>query len=173
MPRLFVAVDLPDPVKREVAVLCRGLPGVRWLSPDHMHLTLRFIGEVDPERMATIRQGLTGQAALPFTCRIQGVGRFPARGKARVIWAGVQAEAGLSQLAEMVEHRLREIGISPEERPFFPHITLARVKDISQSLVSRYMAAHEQFQSASFTVRGYHLYSSLLTPKGAVHTRIQ
>jgi len=172
VPRLFVAVDLPDPVKKAVAALCHGIPGVRWLSPDHLHLTIRFIGEVAADRAAAIRETLSGAVAAPFVCRLQGVGRFPAKGRPRVIWVGVHAETGLMELAEMVEQRLRAIGILPEERPFSPHITLARLKEISPALVTSYLAGHEQFHSEPFTVHAYHLYSSLLTPKGAIHTRI-
>jgi 2'-5' RNA ligase len=156
-----------------VTALCRGIPGVRWLPPDHLHLTIRFIGEVDADRVAAIRETLSGAVVAPFVCRLQGVGRFPAKGRPRVIWVGVQAETGLMALAEMVEQRLRAIGILPEERPFFPHITLARLKEISPASVTGYLAGHDQFHSEPFTVHAYHLYSSLLTPKGAIHTRIQ
>jgi 2'-5' RNA ligase len=167
-----VAVDLPDPVQRAVATLCHGLPGVRWLPPEQLHLTIRFIGEVDDARLAAIRQGLTGTLPAPFACRLQGVGRFPARGSPRVIWVGVQAEAGLMCLAETVEARLQALGISPEERPFSPHITLTRLKDLHRATVNAYLADHAQFHSEWFTVRAYHLYASLLTPKGAIHTLV-
>jgi len=173
MSRFFVAVDLPDPVKMAVAGLCQGIPHVRWLTPDHLHLTIRFIGEVDDALAAAVREGLAAEGLAPFTCRLRGVGRFPPKGRPRVIWTGVEAEPGLLRLAEKVERDLRLLGLAPEERPFVPHITLARLKEIPPAPVVSFLACHEQFQSEPFTVRAFHLYSSLLTPKGAIHTRVE
>ncbi len=170
MPRLFVAVDLSDESKEALASLCQGIPGVRWLPPEHLHLTIRFIGEVESGMFAAIRQGLSGEGLSPFACRLEGVGSFPSRGRPRVLWAGVLAEPGLFSLHAKVEADLRTIGLPPEDRKFAPHITLARLKETPPALVAKYLARHGEFRAEPFTVRAFHLYSSVLTPKGALHT---
>lgn len=170
MPRLFIAVDLPDDIKKSLAALGCGLPGVRWLVPEHLHLTLRFIGEADAGQFAAIRQGVTGQGLPPFNCRLQGLGCFPPKGRPKVIWAGVDAETGLFRLQTAVEKNLRRLGLTPEERRFTPHITLARPKDTSHSAAAAYLSRYNSFLTRPFIVQAFHLYSSLLTPRGAIHT---
>ena len=170
MPRLFVAVDLPPEAKRAAASLCQGLPGVRWLPADQLHLTLRFIGEVNEPLFAAIRDGLLVSGLSPMVCRLQGVGRFPPSGRPRVLWVGVHSEGdGLLQLATLVEERLRLFGLAPEGRQFRPHVTLARLKDISAALVTPYLQVNERFLGEPFTVQEFHLYQSLLTAPGAIH----
>lgn len=173
MTRLFVAVDLPDEAKKDLSALCQGLAGVRWLPAEHLHLTLRFIGEVDDALAGAIRQGLSGENLAPFVCRLQGVGRFPPKGRPRVLWAGVRAEEGLLRLQRTVEMAARGMGLAPEERAPRFHITLARLKDMPPAPVANYLARHDQFQSEPFTVQAFHLYASLLTSKGAIHTRVR
>ena len=170
MHRLFVAVDLSPEGKEALAALCQGVPGVRWLPLEHLHLTIRFIGEVDRVMFDAIRQGLSAEGLAPFACRLQGVGCFPLRGRPRVLWVGVWAAEGLLRLQSTVEASLRAIGLPPEERKFVPHITLARLKDIPPAPVSSYLGRHKEFRTEPFTVRAFHLYSSLLTAKGAIHT---
>lgn len=173
MPRLFIAVDLPEDTKTALASLCHGLPGVRWLAPGHLHLTIRFIGEVPGEMFATIREGLSGGGLTAFACQLQGVGCFPPRGRPRVLWAGVQAEAGLFSLQSHVESTLRRLGLPPEEKRFVPHITLSRLKPPTppQASIATYLATHKLFQTNAFTINRFHLYSSLLTARGAIHNR--
>jgi len=173
MPRLFVAVDLPDDAKREVVALCHGIPDVRWIPPSQLHLTIHFIGEVDVPKLAAIKTALAGETLPPFVCQLQGVGRFPPKGRPRVLWAGVHAEAGLLRLVAMVARRLAVVGLVAEERPFFPHITLTRLKDVLQEPIVSYVSKHAEFHTDPFTVREFHLYSSLLTARGAVHDRVQ
>ena len=172
MPRLFIAVDLPSDIQTTLPSLCQGLPGVRWLAPGHLHLTIRFIGEVDGGMSTAIRDGLTGGGLAAFACQLKGVGCFPSRGRPRVLWAGVQAEAGLFCLQAQVESALRRLGLPPEGKKFRPHITLTRLKAAPPpAAITEYLATHNQFQSAAFPVTRFHLYSSLLTAEGAIHRR--
>lgn len=128
MPRLFVAIDLPDDVKAALTGLRFAVGGARWVAPEHLHLTVRFIGEVDDEMFAAIREGLLVEGLSSFACRLQGVGCFPPRGRPKVLWAGVQAEDGLFRLQGGIENSLRRLGVVPEERKFTPPYHLGKVQ---------------------------------------------
>lgn len=171
MPRLFVALDLPEDIKLSLAPLTRGLGDVRWLLPEEQHLTLRFIGEVDNGRMEEVIEALTLVDGAPFELRLGGIGHFPPRGEPRIIWAGVEKSEPLKRLKRAVDRALDEIGLPAEGRKFTPHITLARIRrpPPPQRLAS-WLAAHSLYRSAPFMVRGFHLYSSWLRSDGAEHT---
>lgn len=171
MPRLFVAIDLPESLKTTLTGICHGIPGTRWLPPNQLHLTLRFIGDVDNGLFRAIMDGLSGNDLPPAKCHLRSIGCFPAKGRPRVIWAGVSEEAtGLFTLQRHLEKEIRRFGITPEERPFTPHITLARLKDPPKEAVFAFLSKNAEFQGGAFTVTAFHLYSSSLTPKGAIHT---
>lgn len=169
--RLFVAIDLPDEVKRSVADICRGVTGVRWLPSDQLHLTLRFIGEADDAVNAAIRRGLAGITSPPFPLSLQGVGCFPSPRRPRVLWVGLSGGEPLKRLQQKVEAAVVTAGIPAEERPFSPHITLARLREHREGDVASFLAQHASFHCEPFTVDAFHLYSSILTAKGAIHRR--
>ena len=138
--RLFVAVELDaaarDALARAAADLGRlkpvaAGPPLKWVAPAALHLTLRFIGEVDAARGARVTAALEPPLAVaPFDVLFAGVGAFPPRGAPRVIWAGVARGAErLTSLADAVERRVREAGEPAEARPFAAHLTLARARD--------------------------------------------
>lgn len=170
MPRLFVAVDLLEDIKAALSDLCKGHSGIRWLSPDHLHLTIRFIGEVDEIGFAAIRDGLTGEGLAAFTCFLKGVGYFPPKGRPKVIWAAVHATEGLLKLHTKVESGLRSLGVSAKENKFVPHVTLARLNNIKQSEAASHLGSKDLFQTRTFSIKNFNLYSSVLTAKGAIHT---
>lgn len=168
--RLFVAIDLPDAVNERLVSLCCGLPGARWVDPAQIHLTLRFVGEVDGNIFLDIRDGLAGVNMEPFAMQLSGVGFFPPRKKPRVVWAGIEANEQLMQLHRKVNTALTGVGIEAEARKFAPHITLARLRDTPPSKVGRFLEHHGMFCSETFVVDRFLLYSSILSPKGARHT---
>lgn len=170
MYRLFVAISLPEDVKDEIQSLSYGLPGARWLDSDQTHLTLRFIGEVDGGRFGEIKETLAEVSFDPFSLSLQGVGHFPPRGMPRVLWVGVKAPDELAGIKSRIDSALRRTGVELEKRKFSPHITIARLKNTPKSRVAGFIAAHNLYQSREFEVDQYHLYSSVLTPKGAIHT---
>ena len=171
MPRLFVALDLPEDIKLSLAPLTRGLGDVRWLLPEEQHLTLRFIGEVDNGRMEDVVEALTLVDGAPFELRLGGIGHFPPRGEPRIIWAGVEKSEPLKRLKRAVDRALDEIGLPAEGRKFTPHITLARLRrPPAPQRLATWLATHSLYRSAPFTVRGFHLYSSWLRADGAEHT---
>lgn len=170
MKRLFVAIDFPEAIKAQLKPLCVNLQGAKWVTQHQMHLTLRFIGDVDDEQLKQIQTGLATIRAAPFQMRLEGIGQFPPKDKPRVIWVGVKAEPSLNQLQQKIERVIRESGFEKADHPFSPHITLARCKappPIEQ--VERYFTHHQAFQSDTFDVSGFVLYSSQLSPSGSIY----
>lgn len=137
MIRAFVAVPVEDAVVRRRLAGARSLVpelrGVRWVAEGHLHFTLRFLGDLDDERVDAAKAATSSAArggTGPFRLDLEGLGSFPPRGPVRVLWAGCGPGAdALAALAEAVAARFSAAGFPPEERPFSPHLTLARVKD--------------------------------------------
>ncbi len=170
MPRLFVAVPMPEEIAEELDRLCEGLPGVRWTDLDDFHLTLRFIGEVDQATFYDIGEALMSVSLPPFEMRLRGIGHFPPRGEPHTLWAGVEDPEPVRRLRRAVERALEEAGIEPERRKFVPHVTLGRVKEpLPQPRFASFLRRTALFRSSAFTVSGFTLYSSWLRPKGALH----
>jgi len=170
MLRLFVAIELPESIRQRLALLCGGVPGARWLSPETMHLTLRFIGEVQEAALGDIDDALCDIRAPGFEVALDGIGNFGNSGKPRAIWAGVARNPALQHLHGKIESALVRAGLPPEGRKFTPHVTLARVKSGRAGRVGEYVAAHNPFQAGPFKVAGFTLFSSFLSHSGAIHT---
>lgn len=167
--RLFVAIELPTTIKHELQSICSGLPGARWVPPEQMHLTLRFIGEADEDLFQDICAGLARVEAEEFTLALQGLGCFPPRKNHRVLWLGTERNDSLLLLHSKVESALAGCHLIPEKKEFSPHVTLARLKKTPLHHVTRFLAANELFSVPAFTVTTFQLFSSELTPRGAVH----
>ena len=140
------------------------------MTADQMHLTLRFIGEVDGGLFRDIREALQTIRIEPFELHIREVGFFPPRRAPELLWAGVEPSDQLSHLRDKVESTLQRVGVKREGRKFQPHVTLARLKDTSDSHVARYLSANSLFKTAPFAVEQFSLYSSFLASEGAIHT---
>jgi 2'-5' RNA ligase len=131
--RLFVGIELPDAARAMIEDLgrpLRGIDGLRWVPPENLHLTLAFLGWVDADARDGIDERLAAAAvdAAPFTAVVGSLGRFPDRGKARVVWVGLEDPSGaLAQLARLVGDALEDL-FEPETRPFRPHVTIARAR---------------------------------------------
>ena len=170
MHRLFVAIDFPNEIKQGLSSLCYGLPGAKWVDTDQVHLTLRFIGEVDGGIFRDIRASLEEVHSECFLLRVKGVGCFPPRKVPRVLWAGLEKSNEMEQLKKRIDSQLHRIGIEPEKRKFSPHVTLARFKTKpSLNRVGDFLAGNALFSLPEFPVSEFHLYSSVLTQKGATH----
>ncbi|MCY3796331.1 MAG: RNA 2',3'-cyclic phosphodiesterase [Chloroflexi bacterium] len=173
MPRLFVAIDLPDESKDRILSLREDdLPPGRWTRRDALHLTLHFIGDV-PEAVARAYQRSLARVDAPaFELQIQGVGQFPINDRPRVIWAGIQNTPELRALHEAVGGALEREGFRRERRRFHPHITLMRFrKPIRRGLASKWIQAHIDFYAEPFRVEQFALYESDLQPSGAVYRK--
>lgn len=171
MPRLFIAIDPPGELRREIRSICYGLPAeTRWTPPEQLHLTLRFIGEVDDHLSLLIKRGLTDLSFMPFFLQINGIGHFPSGRQPKILWAGVAENPDLVQLQSLIEDRLAQLGLAPENRRFHPHLTIARLTPrISPKILAVYLARNSRASFAPFRVDSFHLYSSLLTKDGALH----
>ena len=134
-----------------------------------MHLTLRFIGEVDGGVFQDIKEGLADIKTESFALRVKGLGFFPPRKTPRVLWAGIEPEAEVSGLRRRIDNILLGLGLEPEGRKYSPHITLARLQDTPLARLGRFLAGNGLFATEPFPVSEFHLYSSALTAKGAFH----
>jgi RNA 2',3'-cyclic 3'-phosphodiesterase len=171
MPRLFVAIDLPGPLKADLARFTPELPVARWVGAEELHLTLRFIGEVDPETCSAIKTALSGISFAAFPLTLRGVGHFPPNRRPRVLWVGMDPCDRLVQLQLELELALIETGIPADERRFSPHITLARLKETPPAAVNGFEIRHSDLACPPFEVSEFILYSSVLTQQGAIHKK--
>lgn len=173
MPRLFVAIDLPEATKDQILRLRQDdLPPGRWARREALHLTLHFIGAV-PEAVARAYQRALAQVDIAaFEMRLAGVGQFPIETRPRIIWAGVENTPALRGLYEAAGAALESEGFRREKRRFHPHITLLRFKKpLRRGLASRWIAAHLDFYTDAFAVDRFVLYESDLQPGGPVYTK--
>lgn len=167
--RLFVAIELPESVKDQLSRLQEGVPGARWADPDQMHLTLRFVGEVDGPTRHELDHTLARVDRASFELELAGVGHFETGRIPRVLWAGVRKSPELEDLQGRVDRAVRAAGIGAEDRRFMPHVTLARLRDTPPARVSRFLAHNGLFASDPFPVEGFTLFSSVLGRGGASH----
>jgi 2'-5' RNA ligase len=167
--RLFVALELPEPVRAQLGMLAGGIPGARWVAPENMHLTLRFIGEVDEGTVADIDLALADIDAPGFEMSLEGVGHFGSARQARAIYVGVARNAALAHLYAKIESALVRCGLEPEGRKFSPHVTLARLRDAPASRISSFVAGHNLFRAGPIEVDGFVLYSSFLSHSGPIY----
>jgi len=179
---LFAAIDIgPD-----VAAAARSLidelrqrvlaraPRARitWVAPDRLHMTLRFIGEVDDRQVEAVERALVPQIAQPlFTFEAGGLGVFPPKGSPRVVWAGVRSEVGaLRSLEREVSHRLEAVGIPRDPHAYHPHLTLGRVREPAGLRATTLIDGLDQASVLGLVeVRSITLYSSRLLPHGPEH----
>lgn len=169
MIRTFIALQLDDSIRARLNELGRTIPGARPVPPEQIHLTLRFIGDIDNALFHDVRSALADVEAEAPTLSIRGVGHFPPRGAPRVIWTGVEPLAALLAVRSAINRVLAGIGIGAEERNYHPHVTIARLKNSSIGRVADFLTSNSLLQSPPFTVTSFTLFTSTLTAKGAIH----
>lgn len=170
MARLFIAIDFPANVKEHLGNICYGVAGAKWVPAEQIHLTLRFLGDIDDTTYHGIASALEEVHCEPFPLRLRGTGHFPPRGKPRVLWVGIEEQPVLSRLHGEIEAALERVGVERERRKFHPHVTIARLRDrVRPTEVVPFLSASGAFSAGPVTVSEFHLYSSLLKPQGAIH----
>lgn len=176
--RLFIAIPVSGVVADYAAnlknELAQGRPDVKWVAKDNYHLTLKFLGEVSPDLLETIKGRLStvAQSCPSFNLRARGVGFFPNRNRPRVIWTGIQGEIEKAEfLGERIDVYLAELGFEPEKKRSF-HLTLGRVRSESGlgDLQNRAASLSEGKQEISFAVGEFYLMESKLSPRGPAYT---
>jgi 2'-5' RNA ligase len=182
--RAFIAIDLPASISESIYKQTSGLRGkigpalVKWVTLENIHLTLKFLGEVPNATLPFIKQLLIREAdsCAPFDLQVTHLGSFPNLKRPRVIWAGIQAPAVLTELSRNIEAACKRMGYPPEERPFSPHITLGRVRsNLSQTdlnAISDNLNKTSLQKSGSATIGEINLYQSELTPVGSNYTKL-
>ena len=176
--RVFLALEIPGEVRTAIGELIRTLEktcrGAHWVRPDGVHVTLKFIGEAAPERIEQIQARLANiRVSAPVELEFRGVGFFPNDRHPRVFWAGIAATPNLAELAGCIEQELAPLGIPREERPFKPHLTLARFK--SEDGLPRLREAIASAGALDFGAmreESFHLYGSRLKPGGAEYMKL-
>lgn len=187
--RLFVALDIEEGIRGRIARFMEGLhgfaPQARWLHPESLHVTLKFIGEQPPETVDQIQLALSGVRGEPITLEFRGYGFFPNPQSARVFWVGITADEGLPVLAASIDRALQTIDIPRETHAYTPHLTLARRAGGSGSARSRkddrensqFAKLQEKLapltaEFGTMTAREFFLYQSTLSPKGSRYSKI-
>lgn len=176
--RLFVALDLPDTVRHAISELIAKLQaksrGTRWIKPEDLHITLKFIGHVPDEKLSPIQTALSSiHTAQPVELHFRGMGFFPNEHRPRAFWCGIAASPNLAELAADIDRALVPLGVEAETRPFTPHLTLARFK--SDEGIREVVHAANDMKSTDFgaaTETNFHLYESLLKSTGAQYNRV-
>ena len=182
--RAFIAIELPAEIKASLAELEQSLrsggpQSVKWVDPEGIHLTLKFLGNVSPDRLPRITEAISGAVGgvSPFRLQLAGLGLFPGPGQPRVIWVGLEGDVErLTSLQRRIDDALSPLGFSRESRDFAPHLTLARMREGTPKPAGRRFG--ERVLSAVFEppppfgVDSISLMRSRLTPSGAIYTRI-
>jgi 2'-5' RNA ligase len=168
MIRLFVGIALPPELRLHLSLLCTGVPGAKWVDPGNLHLTLRFIGEVDEGTAGDIDGALLQIRAARFPLTLAGVGAFGGD-KPHALWVGVDKNPALTHLHDKVESALVRLGLPPDTRRYSPHVTLARLKQAALPRVHQFLQAHAMFRVAPFPVAQFSLIASYLTKSGAIY----
>ncbi|MFQ5414943.1 MAG: RNA 2',3'-cyclic phosphodiesterase [Phycisphaerae bacterium] len=177
--RLFVAVELEHDLRSALTAvqnaLRRDASGVRWVRPEHLHLTLKFLGEVPDGDVARVSDAIRAAAARcdTFDITVSGSGVFPPAGRVRVIWVGLAAASGaLGRCFAAVDAALQPAGIPRERRPFAPHVTLGRVRDDRSSGRLRSLVEAARVRPAGQAVRSLTLMPTSLAPGGPTYTAV-
>lgn len=167
--RLFVAITLPEDVRARLGALANGLPGARWIKPENLHLTLRFLGEIDNGAAADVDTSLAGLRAPGFALTLKGLGHFGEGRKLRALWVGVDPNSELMRLQEKIEQALQRMGLPPEGRKFKPHVSLARFNSNPGRRLQQYLTEHNLVRLGPIEVDSFELYSSFRSAEGSIY----
>jgi RNA 2',3'-cyclic 3'-phosphodiesterase len=168
--RLFVGLELPASCKMTLFSLDPHLSGLRWLPEEQFHLTLSFLGNVDAPAEDQLREAFQKVRVPPFFLPLYGVGVFNAHGQPSVIWAGVgKGHPHLFLLHRRIQDAVLQSGLEPDLKPFHPHVTIGRAKGVSRQAIQPFVRRFAEAEFGLFEVKGFALFSSVLSPAGAIH----
>ena len=167
--RLFVGIGVPEPLATRLAIFQSGLPGARWVDPSNMHVTLRFIGEVQRGEAEDIDEMLAQVTAPGFDLHLQGVGTFGQGPKAKALWVRVNPSEPLNFLQAKIESAVVRAGQPPEGRKFTPHITLARFAHADAHRLQNFIEGNSLFRAGPWTIERFTLFESRMGKGGSVY----
>jgi 2'-5' RNA ligase len=159
MPRLFTAIEIPQAMRMRLSLLRAPLNGAKWVEPENMHITLRFVGDIDGRAADDFADHLSQLNSRPFTISIAGAGTFGGRDP-RVLWAGVEAGPELERLFRANERAVRAAGLPPDPRDFKPHVTLARMRGARHAAVAQFLEQNGDLRLEPFEVTQFVLLSA-------------
>jgi 2'-5' RNA ligase len=176
--RSFLAIEVSAPVLKRIEGIQQDFkssdPDVRWVSPDKIHLTLKFFGDIEESQIDSLMHSIEKpvQSTHPFQLKVHGTGAFPNPKNPRVIWVGLaEGKEALSQLQKQLESALEKVGFPPEDRSFHPHLTLGRVKSSrGKGALSAKIEKYREEDYGEFRVERVVLFKSDLKPSGPVYT---
>ncbi len=191
--RIFIGIDLDPEIRGRISRFLEGVqgfaPDARWVRPESLHITLKFIGEQTSERVEAIAERLRRIKGGGFEIRAGGYEFFPTAKAARVFWIGIHAGTQLTELAGTIDVATAELGIPREDRPYNPHLTLARAgagrssgspkwrrgdaPNSAFAVLDKRLATMGEFDFGTMTAREFILYQSQLSPKGSRYTKLQ
>jgi 2'-5' RNA ligase len=172
MHRLFVAIRPPEEVRDLLVDAMGDSPDFRWQEDEQLHLTLRFVGEVERPVANDLADALGRVHSPPFELRIAGTGRFEQR-SGGALWAAVEPKAPVAALAAKIERACQQAGLEPERRAFHPHITLARWKGRRAREVEEFLSRTRGLASEPFAVDSFILFESRLSRHGAHYEEVE
>ncbi len=178
--RLFIAIELDDKVKQALDILQerlkRELPGLRWVKPNNIHLTLKFLGYTEEDKLPRLKEIVSKAAeeTQSFTVTFSGLGAFPNTRNPRIIWVGVKEMSGaLQTIVERLEKQVTALGLEAEKRSYKPHLTLGRVKErVGRKNFTDILAPFKNEDVGRVVVGEISLIRSDLTPKGPIYTTV-
>ena len=171
MPRLFIALRPPESVRDLLIDTMEALDGARWQDDEQLHLTLRFVGEIDRHQAEDVADALSLVPMQPFDVVLSGVGHFERKGRPHAIWARAEPSPELSALRGDVERACRSAGLAPETRAFHPHVTIARLNSHTAP-IGAWLARHGTLR-ASWRAAKFGLFESHLSRSGARYELIE
>lgn len=178
--RTFIAIELPQNIIAAIGGIQEDLKSnkldVKWVRPENIHLTLKFLGNIDPATVAGIEGVLHDmiKTAAPFSLTAKGLGVFPGLKRPRVIWIGVVGQIdALIGLQRQLDENLQKTGFAPEKRPFKGHLTIGRFRGrLDTQRMAVILNRFHDVEAGSFTVKHLILFKSDLQPNGPIYTKL-
>lgn len=171
--RLYVAIEFPDHILDNLMLLTENLHGFKWVRRNQLHLTLRFLGDVDQHLGRLLIEKLAEIRHSSFQVALSGLGVFPDIHHPRILWVGINANDTLFDLQGKIEQAIIDCGVEPETREFHPHITLSRIKYSRRERLESYMKKHRNFSLETITITSFHLVESKLHQSGSVYQNLK
>jgi 2'-5' RNA ligase len=177
--RLFVAIQIPEDIRASIASLLQEFlaiaPQIKWIRVGNLHITLKFLGETDPDRLSPIKESLASiHSKNPVPLDFSGLGFFPNAKRPNILWAGIQSSSNLQSIVSRIENQMHSLGYPKEDRAFTPHLTLARLdKAVLPKTLKDTIAQNSAVHFGNFIARDFHLIESKLKSTGAEYTTVQ